>query len=164
MKFSKLILVAGCGLLLQSAAWAQIYESEDAQGVPDFSDTPSQGAEVVDLPATNLMEAPPAEAVAQPDPEPEPYPAEGGAAPAGSEQQEDGGDTMYYGGADEDDPRARRREDMDRIDNALPGENEPGIAEPGHLPAAEPRAVEEAVGAEGDRGPHGVHDVHRGGR
>ena len=38
------------------AADAQVYESRDAQGNPVFSDTPSPGAEVVELPESNLAD------------------------------------------------------------------------------------------------------------
>ncbi len=43
-------------------AWAQIYETTDAQGNPDFTDSPGNAdAEVVNLPETNVIDAPPPE-------------------------------------------------------------------------------------------------------
>ena len=45
-------------LALHSAAWAEIYETTDAQGNPVFSDSPpGPDAEVIDLPQTNIIEA-----------------------------------------------------------------------------------------------------------
>lgn len=153
MKHARVILVGVLALALQGAANAQIYETEDAEGVPDFSDTPSQGAEVVDLPATNVMEAP---AVGEAAP-----PAEDGAAPlpgestaGGSGREEGDPGEVYYGGDDEDDPRAQRRIDEDRVDNALPGNPGPGVGAPG--PGIEPGA--------GEVGRDAVHHEARGHR
>ena len=54
-------------LALNSAAWAEIYETTDAQGNPVFTDSPpSPNAEVIDLQQTNIIDAP------APEPEPEP--------------------------------------------------------------------------------------------
>ncbi|MBP6700264.1 MAG: DUF4124 domain-containing protein [Halioglobus sp.] len=147
------------GLALQGTASAQIYERTDAEGVPEFSDSPTQGdedtttqgAEVVDLPQTNVMDAPPEE------------PAEAQASQQQQEQgqQESGQDTagddgeqgegvdgdMYYGD-DADDVRAQRRIDEDRVDNALPGDPARGVGAPGvgvgaPGPGVEPRPAEE---------------------
>jgi hypothetical protein len=50
-------IVLGLALLSGStAAHAQVYESRDAAGNPVFSDTPSPGAEVVDLPESNVAD------------------------------------------------------------------------------------------------------------
>ncbi len=124
MKTSKTILACVFGLAVVTAS-AQIYESTDAEGVTEFSDTPSSGAEIVNLPPTN---------VATPLQEPEESPAAErgeGAMPAASREGgvagEAGGDEeqpgyIYYGDEGEDDPRLQRREDAARIDNRLPGE------------------------------------------
>ena len=64
MNYSKIFGAGFLALLMHLPASAQVYESVDADGVPDFSDSPEPGAEVVDIPSTNLMDAPPAEAAA----------------------------------------------------------------------------------------------------
>ncbi len=118
------------GLVWHSTASAQIYESTDAQGEPEFSDTPTQGAEVVDLPGTNLAE-PPAEQPTAPE---QTRPAQEQGMPAtdgGGEQGENVDGTVYYGGDDVDSPRVQRRVDEDRVDNALPGDPVPRGATPG---------------------------------
>lgn len=118
MNIAKCFLFGTLALALHGTVSAQIYESTDAEGVPDFSDTPSVGSEVVDLPQTNIVdappeipEAPPVEA-ARPAPTPEAEPAEAI------------GEPVYdvYGGNnnDDDDPRLQRHLDRDRVDNALP--------------------------------------------
>jgi hypothetical protein len=124
MKTSKTIL-AGIFALAVGTANAQIYESKDAEGVTEFSDTPSTGAEVVDLPATNVVD---------PVQEPELPPAvdqESMSAAEGRVAGEAGGEAggeesqpgyIYYGGDDEDDPRLQRREDAARVDNRPPHE------------------------------------------
>jgi hypothetical protein len=136
VSISKWVAVSLCGLFLQGTASAQIYESEDAQGVPEFSDTPTPGAEVVDLPATNLV-APPAEEPVAPG-ETQPTQQQGMPATVGGDGQEEGVDgAVYYGGDDVDNPREQRRIDEDRIDNALPGNPVgPGVGAPG--PGIEP--------------------------
>ena len=58
-------------LALHSAAWAEIYESTDAEGNPEFSDSPmAPDSQEVQLQQTNIIEAP------QPEPE-APDPAQG---------------------------------------------------------------------------------------
>jgi len=62
MRLLKALSILLAATAVQHAAWAQIYETTDAQGNPEFSDTPSgPNAEVVDLPQTNIIDAPPAE-------------------------------------------------------------------------------------------------------
>ena len=51
-------------------AQAQIYQSEDAEGNPVFSDTPTSGASKVELPDANIAE--PVEAAARESEEPAP--------------------------------------------------------------------------------------------
>jgi hypothetical protein len=46
-------------LVLASGVKAEIYETVDKEGNPVFSDTPSQGAKEVELPAENIADAPP---------------------------------------------------------------------------------------------------------
>lgn len=113
------------GLVLHSTASAQIYESRDAQGEPEFSDTPTQGAEVVDLPETNLAEPPAAQPTA---PEQTQSAREQGmpATDGGGEEGEAVDGDMYYEGEEADNPRVQRRVDEERIDNALPGDAAPG--------------------------------------
>lgn len=138
MKLAKCILLGVFGLALQGTAVAQIYESIDAEGVPDFSDTPTTGAQVVDLPQTNVADAPPEVPEATESEAPPPA-----AATAGDNGGEIIGEPSYdvYGGDyDDDDVRARRRVDEDRVENALPGDNRPGIGAPGV--GIEPHPVE----------------------
>jgi|GEM_PF-733117 hypothetical protein len=46
-------------LALHSAAWAEIYETTDAQGNPEFTDSPPRpNSEVIDLQQTNIIDAP----------------------------------------------------------------------------------------------------------
>ena len=57
MKFSILSLAS---LLIMALSWnvsAEIYESKDAQGNTVFTDTPTAGAEQVDLPQENIADA-----------------------------------------------------------------------------------------------------------
>ena len=118
MNIARCVLFGTFVLALQGSASAQIYESTDAEGVPEFSDTPSTGSEVVDLQQTNIVDEPPVipEAPQAEAARPAPAPA---AEPAGEI-----GEPVYdvYGGNynDEDDPRVHRRLDKDRVDNALP--------------------------------------------
>ncbi len=58
-------------LLLGSscAAFAQVYESTDAEGNKSFSDTPSAGSQEIVIPETNTGDA-----VKVPEPKPEPAP------------------------------------------------------------------------------------------
>ncbi len=77
----KIILQLFTGLAMTLAAalaQAQIYQSEDAEGNPVFSDTPTQGASKVDLPDANIsdpVEEAPRES-AEPAPEAEEAPVE----------------------------------------------------------------------------------------
>jgi len=134
MKLGKHILLGVFGLALQGTAVAQIYESTDAEGVPEFSDTPTAGSEVVDLQKTNVADEPP-EIPEAPQPEAQ-RPAAATATQAGGEGEigEPSYD-VYDGNYDDDDVRARRRVDEDRVDNALPGHNGPVEGEPGRQEA-----------------------------
>jgi hypothetical protein len=134
MNIAKTILACSLGLALTGVASAQIYESEDAEGVTEFSDTPTPGAQEVDLQQTNV--ATPVEE-REPQAASEQRPAPEGRESGGEAVREQGGEEEapgynYYGGNDDElGPREQRREDADRIedrgphvDNSLP--HEPG--------------------------------------
>jgi hypothetical protein len=120
MNYSNLLVGGLLALLVQVSANAQVYESEDAEGVPEFSDSPTPGAEVVDIPSTNLMDAPEAEAAPAPAAPPQSAPVAGG----GDTEAGEGESVDYYGGDDEDNVRLQRREDADRIEHVIPGNGE----------------------------------------
>jgi hypothetical protein len=62
MRLLKALPIFLAAMAWQQAAWAEIYETKDAQGNPEFSDTPTgPNAEAVDLQQTNIIDAPPAE-------------------------------------------------------------------------------------------------------
>lgn len=158
MNYPKLILAGIFGLVLQATANAQIYESEDAEGVPEFSDTPTQGSEAVELPSTNLAEPQPAGSAAPQETQQAAPAGDGPAAGVDGEQAEGDSGAVYYGGDGEDDVRAQRRIDEDRIDNALPGNSGPGVGSPGA--AVEPRPSE--MGGAGEAGAiHNGREGHR---
>ena len=133
MKLPSTIMACFFGFALHGTASAQIYESKDAEGVTEFSDTPTSGAEIVDLPPTNVV-TPVAEPAAAPAAEQESMPANRGDSgqvvgeAAGGGGGEDGEPDYLYDGYDgydgygEEGPREQRREDAARIDNRLPGE------------------------------------------
>ena len=133
MKVSKLILLAAIGLVLPGLSSAQIYESKDAEGVPEFSDTPKAGAEVVDLQKTNVADEPPDIPVA---PREEAAPA-AAAAPGvvGEPAQE-----VYQGYNNNNDENARHRLDGDGVPGGLrPGvEPHPAGGKPGPHVAPHP--------------------------
>jgi hypothetical protein len=57
MKFSITSLTCILVLALSAIVRAEIYQSKDADGNPVFTDTPSAGAEKVDLPQENIADA-----------------------------------------------------------------------------------------------------------
>jgi hypothetical protein len=130
MTLARRILLGVFGLALQGTAIAEIYESTDAEGVPEFSDTPTAGAEVVDLQKTNVADEPPDIPKA---------PQEEAARPAAAAPAaEDEPGYEVYDSYNNDDERDKRRLEEGR----LPGNGEPGV---------EPRRE---VGEPGvDRGP-----------
>jgi len=132
MKVKGMVLAAVLGLAWQGQVSAQIYESKDAEGVPEFSDEPTVGAEVVELPATNLEQAPAPEAPDAP-PEQASQPAPGAETAGGTGEQD--ATYIYGGGADDEHVRAQRREDEKRLERALPGD-------PGRPVAPEEHRVE----------------------
>jgi hypothetical protein len=157
MKYSKLIVGGFLALLVQASASAQVYETEDAEGVPEFSDSPAPGAEVVDIPATNVMDAPAAE------------PADEAPAPSRPEQamsEPDSfgagqGEAVYYGGPDDEDVRAQRRLDEDRVERVMPGNDDRGVGAPGAGVEPHPAGpgTPEAMRAPGGEA---VHEAHGG--
>lgn len=162
MKYSKLIVGGLLALLVQVSASAQVYESEDAEGVPEFSDAPTPGAEVVDIPSTNLMDAPPAEEAAPAAPGPQQAESFQGNDDAGAGQGEgDGEGVDYYGGDDDENVRAQRRQDEERIEHVIPGNVDHGVMGPG--PGPETLPAEPGVG-EGVRPAAGEAVHHEGGR
>jgi hypothetical protein len=126
MKYANLFVGGLLALLVQVSANAQVYESEDAEGVPEFSDSPTPGAEVVDIPSTNLMDAPEAEAAPAPAAPSQSAPVAGG----GDTEAGEGESVEYYGGDDEDNVRVQRREDADRIEHVIPGSGEAAAVRP----------------------------------
>jgi hypothetical protein len=124
MTLARRILLGVFGLALQGTAIAEIYESTDTEGVPEFSDTPTAGAEVVDLQKTNVADEPPDIPEA---------PQEEAARPAAAAPAAEG-EPGYevYEGYNNDDERDKRRLEEGR----LPGNREPGV-EP-HREVGEP--------------------------
>ncbi len=62
MRHLKTFSTCLAALVLHSAAWAEIYETTDAQGNPEFTDSPpGPDAEAIDLQQTNIIDAPPDE-------------------------------------------------------------------------------------------------------
>lgn len=153
----RVIAVSLLGLVLHGTASAQIYERTDAEGVPEFSDSPTQGdedtttqgAEVVDLPRTNVIDAPPEEPAGAQASQQQQSQQESGQGAAGDYgEQEEGVDGDMYYGDDADNVRVQRRIDEDRVDNALPGDPARGVGAPGvgvgvPGPGVEPRPAEE---------------------
>lgn len=62
MKYLSVFTSCLAALALHSAAWAEIYETKDAEGNTVYTDSPvNAGSEVVDLTQTNISDAPPPE-------------------------------------------------------------------------------------------------------
>ena len=62
MRHLKTLSTFVVAMALHSAAWAEIYETKDAQGNPVFSDSPTgPNAEAINLQKTNIIDAPEAE-------------------------------------------------------------------------------------------------------
>lgn len=59
MRHLKILTICLVALALHGKAWAQIYETKDAEGNTEFTDSPpSEDATVVDLQQTNIADAP----------------------------------------------------------------------------------------------------------
>jgi len=55
----KTVSICLLAFALHGTAWAEIYETKDAEGNTEFTDSPpAENAEVVDLPPTNIVDAP----------------------------------------------------------------------------------------------------------
>ena len=106
-------------LAFTGAAWAEIYETTDAQGNPEFTDSPTdEDAKVIDLPETNLANAPTETPQEQEQEQSNPAPAGGPRVVNNNNTviNENGYGSGYddgeYGDGEYD--RARRREGLDR--------------------------------------------------
>lgn len=158
MKIPNTVLACVLGFAVHATASAQIYESTDAEGVPEFSDTPTPGAAEIELPQTNVVTpvpVPPAPEVPEEAPA---YPQEESpvAAEGGAEESEIEPAYIYYGGDDEPGPREQRREDAARIDNRLPHE----VGDAVHEEAAGDAAVMHPDNAEAVARPEAPGVVH----
>lgn len=59
MRYLKAFTTCLVALALHNTAWAEIYETTDAEGNPEFTDSPAgENSEMVDLPQTNVIDAP----------------------------------------------------------------------------------------------------------
>lgn len=59
MKQLRILSIALVTLALHGVAWAEIYETKDAEGNTEFTDSPpSEDAKVIDLQQTNIVDAP----------------------------------------------------------------------------------------------------------
>ena len=114
MQYLKTFTACLAALALHNADWAKIYESEDAQGNPVYTDSPvGTSSDVVDLPATNSMEAPPPDAgQEQPAVEQE---SEEGNAPVFVDDAVVGGEASY-------DEMMRKEREYDRENPDAPHE------------------------------------------
>ena len=119
MRYLKTFTTCLVAMALHSTAWAQIYETTDAQGNPDFTDSPPDAdATVVDLPQTNVIDAPPPEQQQESQPqtvESGPPPAQENNTVIINDSDNDGYDDGVYG-----DDLARQRE-LDGMDRVAPG-------------------------------------------
>jgi hypothetical protein len=120
MRYLKTFSTCLVALVLHSAAWAQVYETKDAEGNVEFTDAPTDAdAEVINLQETNTVDAPPPEQ--QEDSQPQTV--ESGPAPVQEnntviihDNDNDGYDDGVYG-----DDLARQRA-LDGMDRVAPGE------------------------------------------
>lgn len=123
MNSMKTVLACVLGCVLHATASAQIYESKDAEGVTEFSDTPTTDSEVVELQPTNTAD-PVEEAAPDMAPAQQQMPAGAGneGVVRGGEDEGEPGYIYYGNDDDEPGPREQRREDAARVENRLPGE------------------------------------------
>ena len=68
MKFSTTSLACIIAMSLSGITQAEIYETKDAQGNPVFTDTPTAGAQEIDLQKANIVDAVTATPQAAPNP------------------------------------------------------------------------------------------------
>lgn len=118
MRHLKTLSICLSALALHSAAWAEIYETTDAQGNPEFTDSPTgPSAEAINLQQTNIIDAPPEE----PQQVSAPQPVVEEQAP----EQENRTVIVHDSNNDEDDvydAYSRREQAFDRMDPAAPRE------------------------------------------
>jgi hypothetical protein len=143
MRYLKTFLTCLVALILHSTAWAQIYETKDAEGNVEFTDSPAtEGAEVVDLPKTNLADAP------SPEVQEESQPGTKVVEQAPVQENNtvivnDGNEGGAYDTEGYDDDLARQRA-LERENLAAPGRVDPGYEMPhevGDSDAQMPREV-----------------------
>jgi hypothetical protein len=105
-------------LTLHSAAWAEIYETTDAQGNPEFTDSPTgASAEAIDLQQTNIIDAPPEQ--------PQQVSAPQSSVDEKAPEQENRTVIIHDGNDNEDevsDAYLRREQAFDQMDPAAPRE------------------------------------------
>lgn len=159
MKNLRAFLTCLLALTLHSAAWAQIYETTDAQGNTEFTDSPAdEGAEVIELQQTNLADAP------QPEPQDEEQTA---TAAVEQEPVEENNTVIIHDGNDNDgyDEELARQRAIERRELAAPGEIvDPGYEMPREVGDSEAQMPRE-VGDTDAQMPREVGDVpveHRG--
>lgn len=103
-------------LALHSTAWAEIYETTDAQGNPEFTDSPpGPDSEVIDLQQTNIIDAPQSE--------PQQVSAPQSVTEQQAPEQENNTVIIHDRNDDEDnvyDAYLRREQAFDRTDPAAP--------------------------------------------
>jgi hypothetical protein len=118
MRHLKTLSTCLAALALHSAAWAEIYETTDAQGNPEFTDSPTgPSAEAIDLQQTNIIDAPPEE--------PQPVSSPQSVVDEQAPEQENRTAIIHDGNDNEDevsDAYLRREQAFDRMDPAAPRE------------------------------------------
>lgn len=143
MKNHRTTVAVSLSVLLSYAAQAEIYETTDAQGNKVFTDSPNEGAELVDLPDANIADS------VKPMPRPEPGPETSVSRPPPAQPA----DQITIIGNDDYDrlesriAREKRREILDGEPRREVGDGEPGHSarEPGPPPHAEqPRPLRTA--------------------
>lgn len=98
-------------LALTGTAWAEIYESKDAEGNPVFTDSPAaEGSHVVDLQETNIVDAP-SDTPRAPEPAEQQPQSAGNSNPVNANKE---GAGYYGGGYDDNYDRAQMRKELDR--------------------------------------------------
>lgn len=162
MSYLKICTISLVALALHGTAWAQIYETKDAEGNVEFTDSPpTEGAEVVDLPETNVADAPPPQEQAQPATEVvEQAPVQVNNTVNIQEDNDgyenDGYGDVGYGDAGYDDDLARQRR-LERESLPDPGRVDPGYERPHEVGDSDDQMPHE-VGDSDDQMPHEVGD------
>ena len=115
-----------CVLLLASgSAWAEIYETTDSKGNKVFTDTPTEAAEVVDLPKANIADS------VEPAPAPPASPARTPTAPAAGPSGNVDEDGIYIIG-NERNERVEEKVARERRHDVLDGEAPREVLDAGH--------------------------------